>query len=110
MPFRHCTAFQHDGAPCHQAGPVKRWFADAQMEVWGPWLGSSSDINPIENCWAVLKGKVASLEPSSNQDLMDKTQRVWTTKITLEYCCKLIESMPARLKTVLKAKGGPTKY
>lgn len=110
MSIRNCNIFQHDGAPCHQGRTVKKWLADNNIDVLGPWPGSSPDLNPIENCWAILKAKVAQLKPTSTRDLVDKIRLVWTTEISQDFCSKLIESMPSRLEAVLKAKGGPTKY
>ena len=40
------TVFQHDGAPCHRMTAVSRWLADQDIEVLGPWPGSSPDLNP----------------------------------------------------------------
>ncbi len=41
--------------------------------------------------------------------LRDAIMSIWT-KISEEYFQHLVESMPQRIKAVLKAKGGPTRY
>ena len=33
------------------------------------WPGYSTDLNPIENLWAILKDKVADEHPTSAKDL-----------------------------------------
>ena len=110
MRMRNCTVFQHDGAPCHTAKIVKTWLASSNITVLAPWPGSSPDLNPIEHCWAMVQRKVADMRPASAAELEEKLKMVWVQQISQAYCCRLIESMPARIQAVIKAKGGPTKY
>lgn len=110
MPLRHCNIFQQDGAPCHQAKVVKDWLRDNHIALLEPWPGSSPDLNPIENCWNLMKQKVSKLNPTSVEDLRAKCLKVWTQEITTEYCQDLIRSMPRRIAAVLKAKGHHSKY
>jgi hypothetical protein len=42
-------------------------------------------------------------------ELWDKAAEEWS-KITVEECRRLIESMPRRLKEVIRKKGGNTRY
>ena len=104
------SVFQHDGAPCHQTKAVSAWLRQQRIEILGPWPGNSPDLNPIENCWKILKDKVAKLHPTSSDDLRQKVMEVWTQEINPEFCLKLVSSMPTRIKAVLKAKGMLTKY
>lgn len=110
MADHNCTVFQHDGAPCHTARIVKEWLAEKNIPVLGKWPGSSPDLNPIENCWALLKRKVMMLKPTSAADLVCKVKKVWQEEITVDYCSSLIDSMPSRILAVLNAKGGNTRY
>ena len=45
----------------------------------------------------------------SKQELIEAIQKEWQ-KITIETCHRLILSIPNRVKAVIKAKGGHTKY
>ena len=110
MNFRDCQVFQHDGAPCHRRKDVKEWLATENIQELGPWPGQSPDINPIENCWHILKSKVRELKPTSMSDLEEKIKHVWCQNITAEYCEKLINSMPTRLEAIISARGYATKY
>ncbi len=49
------------------------------------------------------------VQPTNLQQLCDAIMSIWT-KISEEYFQHLVESMPRRIKEVLKAKGGPTQY
>lgn len=110
MTIRNCSVFQHDGAPCHTARLIKQWLDGQHIEVLQPWPGSSPDLNPIEHCWVLVKRKVSDLRPTSYDDLVHKIKLVWCQQITEDYCKKLVESMPDRIRAVLDAKGGPTRY
>ncbi len=48
------------------------------------------------------------VQPTNLQQLRDAFMSIWT-KIS-EECFQRVESMPQRIKAVLKAKGGPTLY
>lgn len=110
LAIRNCTILMHDGAPCHQSKLVKKWLQDEHVQVLIPWPGSSPDLNPIENCWRLLKDKVSSLNPTSLEDLRHKVVTVWTTEISEDYCSKLLRTMPRRIEAVLAARGHATKY
>lgn len=110
MNITGATIFQQDSAPCHTAAVVQRWFNDNDVECLRNWPSNSADLNVIENCWIVMKQKVAAHHPTSEVDLRRVLKQVWTTEITPEYCKTLVHSMPSRIKAVLKNKGLPTKY
>lgn len=110
MAIHKCSKFQHDGAPCHSAKTVTKWIQEQGFELIHPWPGSSPDLNPIENCWAILKKKIALLKPTSAADLQMKIKLAWCQHITHDYCRNLIDSMPDRIAAVVAAKGGATKY
>ncbi len=49
------------------------------------------------------------VQTTNLQQLRDTIMAIWT-KISEECFQHLVESMPQRMKAVLKAKGGPTRY
>ena len=110
MPILNCKIFQHDGAPAHRAKIVSAWLRTNKIDVLPNWPGNSPDINVIENCWSLLKKKVADKHPGSIQELIDAIKLTWTTEITPEYCQQLVKSIPKRLAQIIANKGNPCKY
>ena len=68
MPLLNCEILQQDNAPVHTAKCVKDWIHQQGYSVLDGWPGSSPDLNPIENCWVMLKQKVTKLNPTSYDD------------------------------------------
>lgn len=101
---------QQDGASVHRKREVLAWLEKKKIPIL-PWPAQSPDLNPIENLWASVKLRVKQNHPNitSKEKLWEAIETEWenTSKEELDH---LICSMPARLKAVLKAKGGPTKY
>ncbi len=56
-----------------------------------------------------IRYRIMDEQLTNLQQLRDAIMSIWT-KISEEYFQHLVESMPRRIKTVLKAKGGPTRY
>ena len=102
--------FQQDSAPCHTGKSVKAWFAQNGVQVL-PWPGNSPDMNPIETLWAVLKNEIHTEPITTKQDLICRLIKVWFHSPKIQEMCKtLINDMPIRVKALLTAKGGQTKY
>jgi len=104
------TLFQQDSAPRHTARVVTRWFADKGIEVLSDWPPNSPDLNVIENCWNVMKRKVAAHHPTSETDLKNILRHVWVNEITPDFCKTLVRSMPSRMEAVLLNAGHPVGY
>ena len=64
----------------------------------------------MENCWKIMKGKVALKNPTSSKQVQETIKEVWVKEITPELIDKLVTSMPARIASVLANKSGHTKY
>ena len=102
------VAYQHDGTPCHNAGVVKKFLDDHGVEILGPWPGNSADLNPIENLWSIVKRQVNSKKPTNLTQLGALIEEVW--KSIDQNIISLVQSMPKRIKTVLKTRGQHCKY
>ena len=102
--------FQQDNDPKHTSKKVKEWLEEQEFRTM-VWPALSPDSNPIENLWGYLKRRLAEHEnpPNGIHELWERVQVDWEGIATSE-CQKLIERMPRRVQTVLKAKGGYTKY
>jgi len=102
--------FQQDNDPKHTSKKAKKWFSDNKMIVLD-WPAQSPDLNPIEHLWHHLKIKLSAYETkaTSISELWKRCDKEWNS-FTAEICQKYIESMPARVQAVLKAKGGHTRY
>jgi len=104
--------FQQDNAPCHKAQIISDWFLEHDNEftlLTRP--PQSPDLNPIEHLWDVVEREILimDVQPKNLQQLCDAFMSIWT-KISEECFQHLVESMPRRIKAVLKIKGGQTRY
>lgn len=68
-------------------------------------------MNPIENVWEFLKSEVRMKAPTTKKELIRILTDTWKhnpdIKMQIQNC---ISSMPRRVKYLLAAKGGHTKY
>ncbi len=104
--------FQQDNTPCDKAQIISDWFLEHDNEfTLLKWPPQSSDLNPIEHLRDVVEWEICIMyvQPTNLQQLRDAIMSIWT-KISEECFQHLVESMPRKIKAVLKAKGGPTRY
>ena len=100
--------YQQDNAPCHKAKRVMEFFQRKGVSIMD-WPAQSPDLNPIENLWTILKQKVHNSKPSSLDVLWETVNGVWDN-IEESIIESLVASMPKRVKAVIAAKGGATRY
>ncbi|GFV80652.1 transposable element Tcb2 transposase [Trichonephila clavipes] len=102
--------FMQDGAPCHTARSIKAFLAEQNIPLLD-WPGNSPDMNTTENVWELMKREVAKDVITNKTLLLERIIHVWNhhpqMQETVQSC---IVSMPRRIKALIAAKGGPTKY
>lgn len=98
-----------DGAPVHRSTLPKQW-REAHKIKKITWPANSPDLNPIENVWMILKDFVQNeTRPNNRDELVKSIERAWEA-ISMETLDILIASMPHRMKAVINAGGGSTKW
>ncbi|CAH2208221.1 jg11038 [Pararge aegeria aegeria] len=75
------------------------------------WPARSPDINPIEHVWDLLKRKVKSRIPALANvgELRIVVVEEWR-RLSQEAIDNIILSMPRRVETLIRARGGNTRY
>lgn len=101
--------FQQDNATVHTAKSVKEWFNDQEIDWIDDWPPQSPDINPIENLWDHIDRKLRVRTYANADQLWEAIETIWKS-IPIDFCKKLVDSIPRRLQEVIDNKGGPTKY
>ncbi|GBN25653.1 Transposable element Tcb1 transposase [Araneus ventricosus] len=69
----------------------------------------SPDLHPIEHLWNNIQQRLHESNITSKNILKEKLIEAWRNIDPNAYK-KLVNSMPSRLKEVIKNKGRPTKY
>jgi len=90
--------------PCTH--PLMVWFLEHDNEftvLKRP--PQSPNLNPIEHLWDVVERELRALDPTNLHQLQGAILSIWAN-ISKECFQHLVESMPRRIKAVLKAKGG----
>jgi transposase len=108
--------FAHDNGSTFKARIVQEWlqtFAEEHALTVVAWPPYSPDLNPIENCWEVLKKKLQKQHPElkflkNNSIAIDLLERyafaIWD-EIRVEVFFNCIRSMPKRLGKLRAARG-----
>uniref|UniRef100_A0A914C6S2 Tc1-like transposase DDE domain-containing protein n=1 Tax=Acrobeloides nanus TaxID=290746 RepID=A0A914C6S2_9BILA len=73
------------------------------------WPSQSPDLNPIEHLWEVLKRAFVEESLATRMSYSERCKKNGT-EYPWDTLRGLVESMPRRMKAVIKAKGYPTKY
>lgn len=105
---RNSWVLMHDMAPAHHAASTWNFLQGKGVEVL-PWPGNSPDLNPIENVWSVVQKSLPRELPRNAQQLEEWVRAAWK-RVPVSYIRKLLRSMPRRVREVVKANGGQTRY
>lgn len=100
----------HDNARPHVARIVSEYLEEVGLEVLD-WPAVSPDMNPIEHVWdhLLLKLKLRNVAPRNLLELEHAIVEEWDN-LDEFYIRRLIESMPNRMRAVIRARGGNTRY
>lgn len=102
--------FQQDLAPCHTSKMVKTFFNTNQITILD-WPGNSPDLNPIENMWSICKQRLRGMDCTTKEKLIQALIQVWYRDPRwAKVCSNLVDSMPNRIKMLLKSRGGHVVY
>lgn len=100
--------FMHDNDPKHKSKLVTEYLLEKGVNVLDH-PAQSPDLNVIEHLWDDIGRKLLEKDVRNKTDLRREICAVWET-VSSDVTKKLVESMPRRLKEVIKHKGGPTSY
>ena len=109
MDETNTSVFMQDGAPCHTAKSVRKWLDDCEVKYFEDWPGNSPDINPIENMWGLMKRRLQDVPTPSVPALIDAIRKLWDN-FPADDLHAYANSLPKRLKEVIKSKGYPINY
>lgn len=75
------------------------------------WPSLSPDLNPIENMWALVKRALHQdgTRDKSKGQIYREFAKKWN-EISPTTTRRLVELMPCRVRAVIRARGGHTKY
>jgi len=75
------------------------------------WPENSPGLNPIKNLWAIAKSRLQKLDYTTMTKLIEAIIQVWYRDPKIKENCQThVESMPNRIKEVIKNKGGHINY
>ena len=99
-----------DGAAAHRAKITSETYQHLRITKI-KWSASSSDLNPIENVWRLLKARLQKRanRPLTLEAMKHAIQEEWEA-LCLEDYLHYIRSMPECVQAVIAARGGHTKW
>lgn len=103
--------FQQDGDSAHTAKSTKSWLdVHVPQHLTLPhWPSNSPDINIIENVWGIVSADIRKHNATSKLGLKKSIKKAWDN-LKIETIRNLYDSVPRRMKAVIRAKGDRTRY
>ena len=68
--------FMHDGAPCRKAKSITKFLAEKDGKTF-PWPGNSTDMNPIENLWGIVKKRLKKINITTKVQMIENLIQIW---------------------------------
>ena len=114
--FKRCLTsnkamiWMNDGAGYHTSKKMIAWGRLHELKRMN-WSAQSSDLNPIENLWRIIKIRVSARRHQIHSiEAMEQAIKKEWKLLKMEDYERCIESMPRRIQLVIKAKGRAIKY
>ena len=87
---------------------AQEWCTENLPSFWKKeeWPGNSPDLNPIENLWAIMKQRLEEVKPATTLDSLQNTLKTVWSEISPETLQNLVASMPGRIASCIKMRGG----
>ena len=102
--------FQHDNDPKHTSKVAKSTLSKLHLKTI-TWPSQSPNMNPIEHLWDYLDTELRKhTQAFSKKDEISLALENILKEKHVDYCQKLISTMPQRVSDLLKAKGGYTRW
>jgi hypothetical protein len=99
---------QQDKATAHTAASTRAFLQQQDIAVVDGWPTKGDDISPIENLWAILDDRLEDKKYTTKAGMKRSVSQIWN-EVDQSLLDKLVESVPDRLRRVVKAKGGSIK-
>lgn len=100
----HDLKFQQDNAPIHATKLMREWFAQAGISLIH-WPAKSSDLNTIENVWALLKRYVDGRPQKPHLVQLEHILMRWSAIVTTRLCTSLYAGLPYQFEQVIAKNG-----
>lgn len=100
--------FQQDYAYCHTSKGSKTWPKINKIKFL-PWQSNSPDLNSMEKIWVLMKKYLQDVASKDKNELVESLKSVCANFSKCD-CQTFVNSMPNRIRDIIKAKADATKY
>jgi transposase len=100
--------FMSDNDPKHTSKIAKKFIEENNINCI-KFPSCSPDLNPIENCWNILKARLSNIKINTKEELIQHTKTIWN-EIEYTTIFNLINSMQIRVIKVIENNGDTINY